>query len=322
MSEFSKIWHFWYPNLYSEVSFSAKIVQGRKTPKNNDSISTFSGGLDSAFINYLIAKGVDNPLNLKLKKAVLVHGADVPLSDEIGFDTIRAQIQEMADDLNIELIPVKTNVKESLIHWGHSHGSLFVGIMSFFSKTISHAVTSDYSYASFHFPHGFNPFTDKYFSSDEFEFHLEGIGYSRTERAAVIKNWRKALSNLHVCYEGIDNAHNCGCCEKCIRTKLNFKAVGVDHLDCMPFDLNVSQLTKNNLVYEPITLSFYKDILSYGIKNRTLSQDWILALNSQIEKWEKLTSPNRSIILNLYSVLILIYRKLNLRYKFLLKNKP
>ena len=188
MTKFSKIWHFWRPDLYSAVTFSATNIQGRETPKNLDTISTFSGGLDSTFINYLIAKNIDNPSNLKIKKSILVHGADIPLSDEVAFHTIRSHIEEMTDDLGIELIPVKTNVKNSFIHWGHAHGSLFVGIMSFFSKTISHAITSDYSYAYFEIPHGFNAFTDKYFSSEEFDFHLGGTDYTRTERAAVIKN--------------------------------------------------------------------------------------------------------------------------------------
>ncbi len=277
MESFSQIWHSWFPDAYKKVKFVGNLVEDENKILDNSGITTFSGGLDSAYINYYLKK-TENFLSIN--RTVLIHGADIPLADVSAFERVFLKCQRMTDDLGLELIIVKTNIRDYLNNWSHSHGSVVAGVLHFFEKKVSHGITCDYSFASFSIPHGFNPFTDKYLSSKTFSFSLGGINVSRTERASQIKDWRVGLENLHVCWEGLNKSVNCGHCEKCIRTKLNFKAVGVDHLACMPSDITLKQVCDDSLVNSEFVLSFYKEALTYGVEHGHFSSQWIEELNS------------------------------------------
>lgn len=312
MLRFSKLWHKWFPDLYEEVYLQGNEVEVTHVT-NNRAISTFSGGLDSAFLNYLCCKKIDPQINFDLKRAVLIHGADIPISDSNGFNSVQSKVQRMSEDLDLELVVVGTNIRDYLNNWGHAHGAVIAGILNFFSKSFSYGVTCDYSTLSCTIPNGFNPFTNKYFSTDSFNFVLEGTEYSRSERANIIKEWNVALENLHVCWENPDNSKNCGICEKCIRTKLNFKVAGVDHLECMPFDLELSQILKDSLVTTTHTTDYYKEAILFAIEHNTLPVEWIEQLKKQINRWEKLTNQAPSFITDVYKVLLQIYRKVLLK---------
>lgn len=309
MEYFSRIWHCWYPEMYKPVTFVGNIAEDEVKLLDNSGITTFSGGLDSAYINYYLKKSANVPLSID--STVLIHGADVPLADVRAFDRVFTKCKRMTDDLGLELVVVKTNVRDYLNNWSHSHGSVVAGVLHFFEKKISHGITCDYSFASFTIPHGFNPFTDKYFSSRTFDFSLGGIDVPRTARAALIKDWLVGLENLHVCWEGLNKSDNCGHCEKCIRTKLNFKVVGVDHLACMPSDITLKQICKDSLVNSELALSFYKEALAYGIEHSTLSSQWVAGLKSQIHRWEKISAPPPSFLMVLYKLYLRLCRKLS-----------
>ena len=314
MLRLSRLWHKWFPDLYKEVYLQGNEVEVTRAA-NNYAISTFSGGLDSTFLNYLCCKKLDQQINYDLKRAVLIHGADIPITDSSGFNAVQSKVKMMSDDLALELVIVGTNIRDYLINWGHAHGTVIAGILNFFSKSFSYGVTCDYSTLSCTIPNGFNPFTNKYLTTDNFNFVLEGTEYTRTERANIIKDWKVALENLHVCWENSDNSKNCGICEKCVRTKLNFKVVGVDHLDCMPFDLSLSQILKDSLVTTPHTSDYYKEALFFGVEHQTIPLEWVEQLRKQINRWERLTNSASSFTVELYKVLLQIYRKISLKKK-------
>jgi hypothetical protein len=45
-----------------------------------------------------------------------------------------------------------------------------------------------------------------------------------------------------VCWEGVDQGRNCGVCEKCIRTKLNFLAAGIESPECFQEPLTIEDV--------------------------------------------------------------------------------
>lgn len=49
---------------------------------------------------------------------------------------------------------------------------------------------------------------------------------TRTAKVGLISNWPAGYDNLRVCWQGAMTGHNCGTCEKCVRTKLNAIASG------------------------------------------------------------------------------------------------
>jgi len=81
-------------------------------------------------------------------------------------------------------------------------------------------------YAHFEPPVGSNnPITNHLLSGGGFEIHTEGAGFTRTQRVALINDYPEIAAKLRVCWEGPLTGGNCGRCEKCIRTKLNFMAI-------------------------------------------------------------------------------------------------
>ena len=53
-----------------------------------------------------------------------------------------------------------------------------------------------------------------------------GGGSTRTEKVATIGALAAVRDHIRVCWEGDRHGRNCGRCEKCVRTKLNFLAAG------------------------------------------------------------------------------------------------
>ncbi len=45
-----------------------------------------------------------------------------------------------------------------------------------------------------------------------------------------------------MCWEGVDQGRNCGVCEKCIRTKLNFLAAGIESPECFQEPLAIEDV--------------------------------------------------------------------------------
>jgi hypothetical protein len=81
-------------------------------------------------------------------------------------------------------------------------------------------------YGHFESPVGSNnPITNHLLSGGGFEIHTEGGGFTRTQRVALINDYPEIAAKLRVCWEGPLTGGNCGRCEKCIRTKLNFMAI-------------------------------------------------------------------------------------------------
>lgn len=64
-------------------------------------------------------------------------------------------------------------------------------------------------------------------SSHAFAVKLDGAAYARCEKVRGLADWTEGLEALRVCWQGEDTSGNCGVCEKCLRTKLNFMEAGL-----------------------------------------------------------------------------------------------
>lgn len=287
MTMFSRIWNIWLPEKYHLIQIIAKEIDDDYRPHNKKMITAFSGGLDASYTLYKYKKNLDSRFFYDVDKAIMIHGADIPLEDKNQFDISFKNAEKMTRDLCVELIPVSTNYREGCSWWGYTFGSVISATLSFFSKTYFYGAASDDSVHVFEYPWGMNPITDRYLSNDTFRFIADGYEHSRTERANFVKDWQKCLENLRVCWRNQDKSKNCGVCEKCVRTKLNFKAVGVSHLPSMPQDFQFTDLDNNNLIEDAENILFFEEILKYAQKYYTLSNQEIQILTDSIQKWQK-----------------------------------
>lgn len=234
--EFQAAWHKWLPDMYQLVGMEAtRLRSSQKT--NNNYIGAFSGGVDATFTVYRHAKNLCSYRTKEISRCVQVHGFDIPLAKPKAFQQSRTQAEKSLRDLNLDLDIIRTNYRLiSKVGWWHSAIIALVAALNHYKLVAGGClVGSSESYDSIILPWCSNPITDPLLGCDEFAIIHDGASHSRTEKIEIISEWQQGISGLRVCWQaGAATGTNCGQCEKCVRTKLNFLAAGLHLPDCIP----------------------------------------------------------------------------------------
>ena len=85
-------------------------------------------------------------------------------------------------------------------------------------------------------------------STERFELVIDGCQYKRTEKIERISDWNIAQKYLNVCVDPIENAHNCSCCSKCMRTEIVLDAMG--KLDKFKQIFDIEKYHKENKLFK------------------------------------------------------------------------
>lgn len=283
---FCRIWNIWAPSLCKPIRLiPEEILPDNYRPNNRRMITAFSGGLDASYTVYKYKKNLDPHYEFEVDKSVMLFGADIPLTNPDQFSRAFVSAKKMLDDIGVDIIAVETNIRDFLPSWSYAFGSVISGTLSFFSGSHFYGAASDDSVHHYATPWGMNPITDQYLTSDSFRFISDGHEHSRTDRASYVKDWKACLDNLRVCWSNVDKSKNCGYCEKCVRTKLNFFVVGQKHLPTMPSDLSFSDLTRPGLIRDPHNILYFDEIYKYGLAHGTLPKSWEELLHKQLTLW-------------------------------------
>jgi hypothetical protein len=97
---------------------------------------------------------------------------------------------------------------------------------------------------------------------------------------------------LRVCWEDNETGKNCGTCEKCVRTKLNFLAAGLTLPEALaeaPDPRQIRQINARNEVH----LVLLEDILTFA-KQRGTQEYWIDPLKVAIKRSRRRIALRRS----------------------------
>lgn len=298
LENFCNCWIVWRPDLYKPIEIIAdEEVDDIPKKLNNDAITCFSGGLDACFTVYSHYKKLAGRNNKNIKKAIMIHGADIPLTNKEEFDIAFNSSKKILDDINIPLVAVETNYRKYKHHWEMEYISLFISALTLYSKKYSNGIISSGQSIDFNLMYLFssNPISDEYLGSNNFKVINYGKVYSRTEKANVVKEWEKALKHIRVCWQGKDKSKNCRVCEKCQRTILNFKVCGEDDV---PAINNIIQLD-NLILKNKAAISAYKEILDYNRKTNYLDEHIISEIKNLIKKSEdKINISNNNDFIN------------------------
>lgn len=284
---FQEAWSCLVPKLYKICEIKpTKIISDRKMifRKKEFAIGAFSGGIDATFMALRHSNKQLNNYSYPLKSLCIVQGFDIQHSNNYGFIKTIERIRPLINELSINLYLVKTNIREfELQNWEHSHSTQLSCILHQFSHLFGYGIIgSTAPYNHIFLPWGSTPMTDYLLSGGGFEIVHEGAGYSRTMKANLISKNKIARHILKVCWEGLEQHKNCGKCEKCVRTKLNFLAVGCKDPECFEEPFNISLLnnfkvTNQEQLNELISISEYAHLK--GNKDK-----WLDKLDSVISK--------------------------------------
>jgi hypothetical protein len=287
LTEYMAMWQQWGP--YHPCTFSADHWQEPDLPcQPSHGISSFSGGADSCHTAWVLSQAKE-PLPCQLGGLMLVHGLDIPLTEQAGFQQAYHACKRQADSIGLPLYTVTTNIRrylDPLINWDLAFGAVVAGCFRLFSGQFGYGVLPsglDYSMAH-HVPHGSNPITDGLLSSHGFRITLFGSQFTRAEKLRQIVPWQAGLANLRVCYQPTAYGHNCGKCRKCLQTRLLLDAWGVTNPACFPpsaasLHTLIRQLTLAN---DPIVMAVYGNVVQMAAA-QPVPPKWLALLRRRLK---------------------------------------
>ena len=314
--EYQWVWSTWLPSTYKIVDIVVDNIRKDKTPKDY-AVCAFSGGLDSTHSVWRHSQKKCSYRSQKIHFCTMVHGFDIPLNDNKIFMNAYRKAKETLEDLHIDLESMQTNYRDiSTLAWNHSHGCVLVATLSNFKHMVGTCIVpSSNSYNSIRSSIGSSPITDHLLSSHEFSVIHDGASHTRTEKAKETAEWKLGTANLRVCWEAELKDRNCGKCEKCLRTQINFLASGNPIPKCFPTPENIEEKLQNFIRQKRTTPpNSWKMILKHA-EQHNIQATWMkyvqqIIKNNQNSKISKLFIKNHTLS-NENLQKIIIYAKKN-----------
>jgi hypothetical protein len=226
----------WYGPPRQPVEIEARPGVRSPRPRREERAGSFlSGGLDS--LATLRANRLDYPLDhpRSIRDCLVVYGFDFGGRDGAeqscgSFELAVSALSTIAKDAGVTLIQVCTNLRhldDDVDFWMQEfHGAALAAVAHAFSSRLTRINVASTAVIPRTLPWGSHPLLDPNYSSTDLQICYDGLRYSRLDKARLVAGWDAALRNLRVCNENPETALNCGRCEKCVRTMLEFLAAG------------------------------------------------------------------------------------------------
>ncbi len=230
LSTIQDIYHDWDPGL-RRVTLSG-VTPVRRIRRQGGRVGTFfTGGVDSF---YTLLKHQDEITDL-----LFVHGFDISLESASLRRRTSDMIREVGAFYSKRVVEVETNLPSLLgpyADWALlAHGAALAAVAHLLSADLDKIyVPASRTYARI-VPWGTHPLLAPLWSSEALEFVHDGCEATRPMKAALISESEIALRSLRVCFVNPGEAYNCGRCEKCLRTMIALRAVGMLER-CTTFD--------------------------------------------------------------------------------------
>ncbi len=236
-----------------------------------------SGGVDSLSALYWNASQYQKGDPRRVSVAFFVHGLDVGDPNKPNrldvWDLGVEKLSALCEELNVELVPVKVNLRDLATSWrlygGWQHASLLAAIAHTASARIHRCIIApDYSIEHIPHPHGSHPWLNSYFGADFLEIITGDMEqFSRLEKIRFLATQPGVLDALRVCWDAaaIPSGHlNCGRCLKCVRTMLAFMACGqLARTTAFPFNDVTPQMMKATPIRTRAELELYFEVLPF-----------------------------------------------------------
>jgi len=283
--EYIECWVKWLPDSLSIINIKAKDIRINKTI-NENCICAYSGGVDASFSVWKSYKNQERFDTYTIKSCAFIHGMDIYLDDQKSFDKAFATAQQTLAELNIDLIPIKTNFRQLMkANWEYNHACAMISSLSVLKKNLGICILgSSEPYDQLVIPWGSNPITDHLLSSDDFKVVHDGAAYNRIEKSEYILDWEKGVRNLRVCWEGNHQGANCGLCEKCLRTKLIFTALKSNFMPDFYSNLKLARNIKTININSVAQIGEWKSVLRYAELNKSLDAKVIKQIKRKMRK--------------------------------------
>jgi len=291
LHEFQEVWRRWTKGRFQFANVRAESIAAG-AERQDGAVLAFSGGVDACFSAWRHTQSLAGYRSQHIRLATFAHGMDIPLSNESDYDSYCECARTTLASVGVPLARLRTNYRSVIpMNWEHTHVCAIVSALQMFKGICGTIlVGSTEPYDTLVSPWGSHPITDPLLSSAGMSVLHDGAGYSRTEKAAIVADWDAGCENLRVCWKGAKRDRNCGTCEKCIRTSLNFIVTGKRVPSSLVADITPEMIRGVTLRNE-VAVGEYSAILD-AAKRRGLTDPWVLEVE-RLLRWRRLTSLPR-----------------------------
>lgn len=249
----------WSDGKYAPLTIEAKTSSVVYPSGSQRQAGLFlSGGIDS-----LAALQINKMVYPKehpghVKDCLLVHGFDIGGVVERGmkyhvFDRAKAALSAVAEDAEVNLIPVYTNIRHLCDERDLWLDKFFGAVLASVAHAFVTRLNLVYIASSYDIPNlvpcGSHPMLDPEYSSYNMRIRHRDVALSRLDKLRLIAKWDVAFQNFRVCLANVKGRLNCGKCEKCVRTMTELVALGI--LDktkaFIENDISADQLSNFNI---------------------------------------------------------------------------
>jgi hypothetical protein len=240
------------------------------SPAPRRAVSFLSGGVDGLHMLMRNHQLYQPSHPAYIRDAIFIHGFDigkrVHSPENERYRAALRRLAPIAAETGIRLIACRTNLRHLPSKpgfWADRHNGAALA-------AVGHAVLRGSAFlfiaASHHLSHpvpiGSHPSVDHLFSSHRIQIIHDGTRFTRLEKVRELARWPAGLAALRVCPEGSEDQANCGRCEKCLRTRLELLAVGVEQTEAFGPSLTPIELWDQAVPYPTSHRAImYEDLL-------------------------------------------------------------
>ena len=171
-----------------------------------------------------------------IRDVLFIHGFDIGKRarnpEDQRFRAALRRLAPVAAETGVNVIACRTNLRHlpsKPDFWTYRHNGAALA-------AVGHAALCGPAFlfigASHHLadpvPMGSHPAVDHLLSSQRLQIIHDGSRFTRLEKVRELATWPTGLAALRVCPETSGEEANCGRCEKCLRTRLELLAAGVE----------------------------------------------------------------------------------------------
>lgn len=231
LEDLVEAWSMWRPDLYRRIRISADDVSSHEADPDLGAALMFSGGVDATFALAAHQTGLLGHRSSKIRYGLLVHGFDIPLERRDWFHNAYRHAEQVLTSFDAESLTVATNWRKQGLNWEMAFGFGVAAVLHQMDGSCSKGFwAADEPFDHEIIPWGSNSISNPLMGGKNFQVRAVGMGQSRNDKVAQVAPFKSVREHLRVCWRQPENGQNCGFCEKCVRTRLNFLCAGYDDL--------------------------------------------------------------------------------------------
>jgi hypothetical protein len=289
------IWQRWQPDRYAIVEIRVtKESEPGPLALNRPGLFAFSGGVDGSFSFFRHLQGKAGRSNRKPGAALFVHGMDIPLEREDFFVNAAERVERMLNRTGVPLLRVQTNTRKLGMDFDDSFGLQLASCFFLFQNHFAWAMKgSEEPYDELVLPWGSTPLTDPLCATAAMQLVHDGCIFDRTQKVRWLAQNTEVSGELRVCWAGENLDRNCGDCEKCVRTMLNFWAAGEVVPNAFPTQLTPERVRRIRPKNEP-QLHELISLMRYAVLNHAHNDQILRAVMYIIRRYKILKLKKKS----------------------------